>query len=559
MNNAAESPTPTLSRFRLIAFRIAAILLPLAVLGLVEAGLRLFGDDQVVRDPLINVSPFTIFEKAKVDGREVYRISHPLAYNQVVKVFPVEKPANTIRIFSLGGSACAGWPHPPEETFSAYVENGLKEAYPGKRIEVINAAAHGFASYRITCVLAEVLRMQPDAVLIWCGNNEFLENRKYGRWIMAAERMGLNRLRLFQVVAGAFSTSRTVLPGNELKDAALFFWKKAQGQSLELRSDPQLFEAVKRHYADGMEDMVRRAEKQGVPVLLCTVPVNLRDWLPTVSRNRLKGAVRSEWEQRYAAGQRGLLEGKPAEAATAFRQALALEPEHAETHFWLARALETDGHRSEARESYSLARDLDFNPFRAISAFNQTIRRIAANRQGVTLVDLESLFDSASDRGIAGFDLFLDYVHPKKTGNLLVAASVFDALVKGGVLRDKTSVMTFPQPVASPAQPPYDETQDKNLQMTRFRLYAANRQYEAALEQARYITFLSTGQAVRPDAATLPDSEPADIRAIYLALFQYQAAQRRSWLDPGTDPAELAAAEQSLAACYRQWYPYGTY
>src|ERR1019366_3678821 len=104
---------------------------------------------------------------------EYYNITHPAILNAADVHILVKKPANTIRIFCLGSSACAGWPHPAAETWSAYLQQALQTAYQGKQVEVVNVAAHGFAAYRTRRVLDEVLTMQPDAVFVWEGNNEF--------------------------------------------------------------------------------------------------------------------------------------------------------------------------------------------------------------------------------------------------------------------------------------------------------------------------------------------------------------------------------------------------
>ncbi len=539
---------PPLSRGRAIGFRVAAILLPFLFLGLLEGTFRLLDPDPVVRDPLINVSPFTVFERIPRPGGETFRIAHPLTYSRSNREFPVAKPAGGLRILCVGGSACAGWPHPPDQTFSAYLEKALQAAYPGRSVEVINAGTHGFASYRVRSVLAEVLPLQPDAVLIWCGNNEFLENRRYARWSVYADRLGLNHLRLVQRLHAARQKPETALPANELKDAALFFWSKVKQQACALRADPAQFAAVKEHYEESIADMVRMADRQGVPVLLCTVPVNLRDWQPTVSRHGVQGAALREWQAAYDAGQRAQLTGLGDATLASFERAVARDPEHAETHFGYARALEATGRIAAARASYSQARDLDYNPFRALSCFNLAIRRIAAGSPAVTLIDLEAAFDRASDRGSAGFDLFLDYVHPNRRGNEVVATTVFKALVNDPA---------FPAPPF--ATNDYDDACDVKLQATMLQIDAVNHQYQAALDKARHLVFLRTGRTVNADAATLPPNTPEAEAAIYAAFFAYETARRRAWLDPAANPAELAAAREGLRAFYDQWFPYGKY
>jgi tetratricopeptide (TPR) repeat protein len=112
------------------------------------------------------------------------------------------------------------------------------------------------------------------------------------------------------------------------------------------------------------------------------------------------------------------------------RHAIGLESEHAESYFWLGRLLEADGQKAAAWESFSKARDLDYNPFRALSSFNEMIRALARENdgKGVYLLDLERRFADASKYAAPGFDLFLDYVHPTKPANLIVAQNAFDLL-----------------------------------------------------------------------------------------------------------------------------------
>ena len=78
-----------------------------------------------------------------------------------------------------GGSASASWPHPTTEIYNSYLEKSLQQIYPSKKIEIINCSAHGFASYRVRQVFETIIPLQPDAVIIWSGNNEFLERRNY--------------------------------------------------------------------------------------------------------------------------------------------------------------------------------------------------------------------------------------------------------------------------------------------------------------------------------------------------------------------------------------------
>jgi tetratricopeptide (TPR) repeat protein len=556
-----SSPPRELSRRKKILFRITAILLPVVALVLVELGFRLFESGESSRDRHVNISPFSIFTRVRAGGEDYYRITHRYAYAERKISFRVRKPAKTIRIICLGGSACASWPHPAQETFDRYLEQGLQSAFPHLNVEVINAAAHGFASYRVRHVFDEVIRLEPDALVIYSGNNEFLEDREYdtsGRGVVDALS---DHLRVVRWLQSALGRTRTELSGDELNNVARFFWSKVKREALELRRDPAKFRQVQAHYAESIEYMVGEAGRRRVNVLLCTVPVNLRDWMPTVSVHRLEGQARDDWRRRYLRGRRGLLTSSFGEGIRWLSEAIELEPEHAESRFWMGRLLESEGRRSEALESYVRAKDLDYNPFRAHSAFNRTVRRIAAQNDHAILVDLEAAFAETSGAGVPGFDLFLDYVHPNKRGNLLIARRVFEAIVAHDAVRQEPRDRRFireDRPLPSGGKP-YHEPTDLRLQRRLFNLYAMNHQYDAAIAKALDLVRLETGRPAGDDPEELPAALHPKPREGYAAFRLHQRVLRREILGEPVDPREKAAAERALAAFYDKWYEYGTF
>ena len=511
------------------------------------------------RDPFVNVSPVSVFSRTWADGQEYYNITHRfVSGGQGVRIL-VKKPANTLRIFCLGSSACAGWPHPSEEKFSAYLQQALEAAYPDKKIEVINAAAHGFAAYRDRHVLDEVVQMEPDAILVWEGNNEFLEDRNYDS--PGAVMTALSRhLRTVQWVRTACS-QRTKLNGDELKDVAQFFWKKTRQQSLRLREDPKQFAQVQVHFEASFAYMVRRAQQQRVPIVLCTVPVNLRDWLPTVSRNRLLGESLQRWQELYREGQRALMEHRFDDGIRAMRDALALESEHAESHFWLGRLLEANGEKLAAADAFSRARDLDYNPFRALSSFNEALRRLASEnrQQGVFLLDLESLFAGASRYAAPGFDLFLDYVHPTKPANLLVAQAAYDLFTRGGVLHARSAPFTYRDRSIGPNGQPYTDDMDMRLGLTAIKMATECRQYEAVVTKTEEILQRKSG---RPFGGT---DDPAfsifnpEVAERYRVFRAYLDVQRQKILGQPLRESEEQAATRQVEQFYEKWYPLGSF
>ena len=97
--------------------------------------------------------------------------------------FTVQKPPNTIRIVCLGASTTfnaevstndATWPH--------QLQDKLRAAYPGRNIEVINAAVGGYtAAENLRNLKHRVLRLDPDLVIYYEANNEIVKDTRRSR------------------------------------------------------------------------------------------------------------------------------------------------------------------------------------------------------------------------------------------------------------------------------------------------------------------------------------------------------------------------------------------
>jgi len=542
----------TTSLAKKIGFPALAVAAPFLVLLLIELGFRLFSTE--TRDPYINITPFWLFKQTTINGTDSFVISNRFGYNQRT-AFPVKKPDGGIRIFLLGGSACAGWPHTQTETFGSYLQKALQIAYPGRSVEVINAAAHGFASYRVRRIFDEIIKLEPSAIIIYSGNNEFLESREYDTGGAALIDALSERSRLFNWLRSVVKPTRTNLSGNKLRDVAGFFWSKVKQEALKLRSDPQLFSRVQEHYASSIRYMTTEASRQNVPVVLSTVPSNLRDWVPTVSHNRLRGDRFAEWARLTDRAQRHLLEGDPQAGISALKQAIEMESELAESYFWLGRLYEAAGQDNEALESYRSAKDLDYNPFRALSSFNKVVRQIAAQTERVFLLDLERIFERKSEHAAPGFDLFLDYVHPTKRANLIIAKNVLDLLIAHELFGSRSDDME-PTPATTWGVRSYDEHTDTPLQRRLFGLYALNHQYAAALQQTLHLHGLITGGPDAENCEELSPELPEKIREGCRVFRQYLTMRRLQILGQPVNAEKVSA---KLRSFYDEWYPYGVF
>jgi hypothetical protein len=496
-----------------------------------------------------------------VDGKEYYNITHPSVINGADVHIPVKKPENTIRIFCLGSSACASWPHPPTETFSAYLQQSLAFAYPNKQIEVINAAAHGFAAYRTRRVLDEVLQMEPDAVIVWEGNNEFLEDRNYDPPNMPITFLS-RHLRTIQWLNSKFR-SPNKMSGKELNDVAHFFWTRTRQQSLKLRADPVQFAQVEEHFHLSMEHMVNESYRHHVPIVLCTVPVNLRGWLPAVSHNRLSGEQLQQWQKFYYEARRCLINHQYREGIQIMHRAIVLENEHAESYFWLGRLLEADGQKAAARDAYSKARDLDYNPFRALSGFNETIRTLAEQheREGVHLLDLDNIFGHATQYAAPGFDMFLDYVHPTKMANLLVAESAFGLVISNSVLKaaPKKDQFTYHDLTYGTNGEPYRDETDFDSQSKELHVAIENHQYERVVRVTEILFQRRTGYRLTGSSDPILKSDSSETAMCYKAFWNYLEAERRLIMGEPASEAAFEEAKREVQEYYDKWYPLGRF
>jgi hypothetical protein len=95
----------------------------------------------------------------------------------------------------------------------------------------------------------------------------------------------------------------------------------------------------------------------------------------------------------------------------------------------------------------------------------------------VHLVDLEAVFQEVAPNGLPGFDLFLDYVHPTRAGNLLVSRAVFDAIA-GGALLGPPSTRRF----RPGAPPPRGPDPDLRLRGRLLWFFLAMHQYETIVD-----------------------------------------------------------------------------
>lgn len=435
-------------RFPGTAKRLLFSLIALALFfGLLELLLWAAGTDTLLswRDPFAGFSEqVRVYEKDAQHG--VYRTARRATRHSFnPQEFLADKPENGFRIFVLGGSSAYGFPWGAGAAFPRALGDALQASRPERRVEAVNAAAMSYGSHRLRILTRELLEYEPDLLIVYSGHNEFVERRFYRELLERPEELDRLRKLLYRWRLFSLLTRAGERLGRDRGDAG----ESAEGgggsaggllgldvsREYSVNVGDREVAEVRALFEENLRAILEMADRAGVPVLLCTVPSNVRNWLP--NQSLFDAAVTFEQQQEVltllAEAGTALEQGDAAAAAERLERASGLAPNHAESWYRLGQAYEALGRRDDARASYVRARDTDAQPGRAVSALNETLRALAAER-GTWFLDVERVFEETSPDGLIGFNLIEDYVHPKPEGHRLIALELWKILEESGLL-----------------------------------------------------------------------------------------------------------------------------
>jgi lysophospholipase L1-like esterase len=539
------TPYPLLSKKKKLYFRLFALGLPFFCFFFLELVFRLLGIGRApLEDPYILLySPSSIFKRVKQEGEVFLRVYREELYSTRNIQFPAKKPQGKTRIFCVGGSASAGWPHQSAHAYSTYLAEALKHVYPQKDFEVLNLSGHAFGSNRVRLIFEELLEFEPDLLILYSGNNEFLEERFYKKPTATSRRIhqigNLLRLsRIYSWVEGKILKEiepSTALDANRKSKNKESIESKIFQRELELRRDPEQFEQLLQHYRFNIEKMIESAQAKKIPVCVLSVPVNLKNWIPNVSAHPESFKALESWTSLYHRVRLALLH-KEKEAVSLGEQLVAQDPHYAESHFRLGQAYEEAKDFVKAREAFLNAVDLDYNPFRALRSIN-TILRETSQRFNVLFFDAEESFAQAShSKGCPGDELFLDYVHPTVQGNLLLARGLIACLAplfgKG---------QTLPEHFV-PGLEHYQESQDQGVQHSVIFLCGMMHQYEKMIHLSR--AFLPVAQ----------ESSKTFVEEVLKVFVPYVHLQYQSYRGEPISEKEQEILKEAYQNFYEKYY-----
>lgn len=404
---------------------VTAVLIPVLLLGIAEAALRVCG----IGTPNGLTRPCTDQGRPAFCDNQFFataffapgtlRTPRPYA-------IPAEKPPRTFRIFILGESAAWGDPD-PTYGFGRYLEVMLRERFPGVKFEVINTSITAINSHALLPMAKELAHHQPDVFILYADNTEVVGPFGPGTVLTPSAlslpairaRIFINSTRVGQLLAKVGYAGEQ--QPREWRGMEMFLER-------QVRADSPLMGHVYENLATNLRDIITVARGSGARVLVSTVATNLKDSAPFASLHREdlgQDALRS-WEGLVQRGAALESAGGHAEALKLYLAAANIDDHYAELQFRIARCLWMLGDYPAAREHFLRAQDLDTLRFRADSRMNDTIRSVAAAAgPGVELVDAAAILARESPHGVPGSELFYEHVHMNPRGNYLLARAFF--------------------------------------------------------------------------------------------------------------------------------------
>lgn len=286
---------------------------------------------------------------------------------------------------------------------SRILHQRLEDAYPDRHVEVVNTALTAINSITLKDFIPQVLKYEPDAILIYAGHNEF-----YGAFgvgsnetmsksaLLRSLNFSIMNLRIAQLVkSGIGGVSKQVNKGASGDEAKGTLMKRiVQDEDIVYGSEE--YRIGINQFRDNMAYILERAGKKDVPVFLSDLVSNIRDLPPF-------GDPESGGLEAHAAYQNAL-------------QRLA------------------DGDASGAKSAFYQAKDLDPVRFRASEEINHIIDSLI-RQKGVFGIPTHNLFSDASYGGLIGNRLLSEHVHPNIEGQFLLADAFYNTIVESALIQ----------------------------------------------------------------------------------------------------------------------------
>jgi len=405
MQKNASSADP-----RRAAFYLIALSLPILFFATLEGATRLFG--LAMPEPLfVDGPPGYLRPNEAVISRFFIHPSRAPRVSIDTTFFRKEKDDDLYRIVVQGGSSAAGFPYGKWASLTGMLGQRLRRIAPEREIEVISTAMSAVNSYALLDFADEIIAIEPDAVLIYAGHNEYLGVLGVGSAYGAGRSppltralVALRRSHLFRTLQRLYGALTKPPPDSAARRSGTLMARIARDRAIPYGSE--VYGAGTEQFSHNLSTLLARYEDARIPVIIGTLASNESGRAPFINE----------------VGDQTSLE--------ALRE---LDPEaeadsnDAAGFFSLGRKLQREGNSPSARRAYAWARDLDALRFRAPSPMNRIIEATAA-AHSATVADVEGALARSGRAGMIGDELMLDHLHPNLRGYFLLADTFFESL-----------------------------------------------------------------------------------------------------------------------------------
>ncbi len=409
--------------------------MPVVVLILFELILRISGYGFDLR--LFNTDQTGKYYYLNPQIGKRYFTQETNATNGNIDFFKKQKAPGTFRIFVLGSSTALGFPYMYNGAFPQMMKYQLQQYYPDLDVEMVNLSLTAINSYAILDIAREIPDYQPDAVLIYAGQNEY--HGTLG--IASSSKFGSNpffkrlfiqskKLRFMQLIYNAIYSSNKSSSSTNLH--LTLMERLAAGQKIPFNSKE--YKSGVTQFERNLNSILDVFSTHKIPVFIGTLVTNKRGIHPFVS-DISKPEIIREWNKYYEDGKLALEKKDTLEAFRLFSLANKLDSTYSECQFKLAEISFARKDYQSARKFYTNAKELDQLRFRAPEIFNQIIKKAASGHQNVYITDVSSAFDSVSPHQIVGNELLLEHVHPNLNGYYLMAETYFKSIKASSILK----------------------------------------------------------------------------------------------------------------------------
>jgi tetratricopeptide (TPR) repeat protein len=431
-----------------LLFKIIAVLLPFFFIFFAEVSLRVFkyGNDFDLFVEYQQAPGYLVFNP---HASEKYFPDRKFATVGNREFFRKKKDANTTRFFVLGESTSIGYPYFHNASFHRWLLFRLMHTYPDKNFEIINLSLTAVNSYTIKGFTKELINYEPDAVLIYVGQNEY-----YGALGVGSTQsiggstklvnfiLDLRTLKTVQWATNVYQKAVKIFRSKDIRNEVTRMEMMVGNQQIPFQSE--LFKRGIDQFRTNMTQTLSILNKNKIPVFLSNLIYNEKDLVPFISAD-VDDAKYPGFNTRYKSGLEALEKGDSLAAFDLLSDANRIFSGHAGCNYKLGQLKYAKGDFVQAKSYFVQAKEMDELRFRAPEGLNKVITDLCSQFSNAHLVDTKTRFENSAENKILGDNLLTDHVHPNLTGFALMSDVFYQSMKSEKMFPEAGIEMSFAQ------------------------------------------------------------------------------------------------------------------